>query len=1480
MGHPYCSSTQLNRYFARPLFFLSLLMLGTWSFLATANNASAQTESFQAFTTLSPLDGYQLGEPFTLKTAITCLAEECPADIIIELSPEITYIRAVSTTPAKVRYSLADRQVTLTPTYLANTKDYQFELQLSINEPVAGQQPELRLGQFIGGEIDWQESIFISAAPPLFPNQDSAVLNQPLYLQNRLQTSPSNRLTYAIAAANRSASQLDTVTLVTTFPTGAVPVEIASGWFIQQSNREPLPDLIISYQTESGDSWEDWGMFQNPIKDQQAVLSNPLLTTGTNLTETVPISMKAIKIEIENVPAGFRWGDDQSSQLNMQLTIDPDLEAEWLEVCTISSFTLVTDSEPQTNEVCSSARTPVQAQPTADFDFWVEVTEENPGSPQPGDQLQINPRLAISAPFSLTQTAIDLVVELPRWLALVNTMIEPSSGVQPTFNQSISAVNGQVQLHWQWPENSSIISLTLPTIEAEVQSGVPTGVQTFPLYLITNGPQSCWGERPFGRDTQDIDQDSENNEFICRTEAEIGVQPVAGFAADLRIVGQPAFGLPMTTDFDLINGGNQPINQINTAIRLPANWLIAPPEVPAGVAVFYSTANPDLLCEGAAECPAANWQIEQPAELSTVSAVLLTGTFKPLGPSDRATVRFHLLPQPAQQIEPLPSTAITETLTTTQTLDQLADVIWPSILINGATINDEAIGFQFQPSPVTLAQAPTVAPIQGRAWLDANENGKLDGTEQAQGNVPLALISPGGDGEPATADDRIINWSRTDADGFYRFGEALPGSYYIALPETAQGYFPTQLLQTDGSETDTLTAFNPITWRTETFAIFQGETAERKNLSLATPDRPTLVGTIALDKNQNGVWDDPVSAGVNGVKVILVGLDGEEIAETTSKTNGFGQPGHFVLPQPNGFLPTDLILRLTTSVPFVGGTITESGETQIEFDIGDNTVFNALVEAPPQGVDSGDAPASYGIALHPITPDTTLGLISDGDELESGAEIDDDNDQLDDEEGIFFADGGIGTTADAKSEVIIVLRNQQELNQRLNGWIDFDGDGRFSESERIIEDFQPIPQNNPQAERFTYTIPPESACGATFARFRLGQADGSPEGTDESGEVEDISYQIECVTDLAVTLGPQTTPMGPNEISHWFLTVHNRGSSTAENVAFNVTIPSPVNYQGVVSLTNDPLACSDNETARTVEAVECQIAELAPGQGITLSLAYLLPFDTQARSVSSIASVSADTADSNLNNNLVNRSIKVEKQWVLQDASYEAFTHVSFFSGIVTIPDNQQLDFKLDTTISTAINVPISISIGVDTNRLPRLTVPACIDSPEDVTCNQTNIIEGQILQENYGIERIFFEDDLIYEPENVQIVRLNRISDPNLTRCGQSNSCVGYDLFRVGRGEIYPYAWTAPFDYFYMGFFTSGGRQVDCPETGYENRCFIVQDAKPGNYDVEGFATINLVFDDTRLGNQPVIVERFIKFRTRIRVVAPFVEPESRGDN
>lgn len=83
----------------------------------------------------------------------------------------------------------------------------------------------------------------------------------------------------------------------------------------------------------------------------------------------------------------------------------------------------------------------------------------------------------------------------------------------------------------------------------------------------------------------------------------------------------------------------------------------------------------------------------------------------------------------------------------------------------------------------------------------------------------------------------------------------------------------------------------------------------------------------------------------------------------------------------------------------------------------------------------------------------------------------------------------------------------------LNSWIDFDGNGKFDQSEQIFTD-QIVMQGQ---NYFNFSVPLNAKSGATFCRFRVNSLGGlPPTGYSENGEVED--YQVKIWDNLS---GPQ-----------------------------------------------------------------------------------------------------------------------------------------------------------------------------------------------------------------------------------------------------------------------------------------------------------------------------------------------------------------------
>ena len=176
--------------------------------------------------------------------------------------------------------------------------------------------------------------------------------------------------------------------------------------------------------------------------------------------------------------------------------------------------------------------------------------------------------------------------------------------------------------------------------------------------------------------------------------------------------------------------------------------------------------------------------------------------------------------------------------------------------------------------------------------------------------------------------------------------------------------------------------------------------------------------------------------------------------------------------------------------------------------------------------DHGDAPESYGAAMHEINliKDEYSGTYSKY--LYLGESVDqepmaftsvdangDDNDNLDDEDGVFFPELIAG------SSVTIPVTVTTEGNSWgiLNAWFDWNADGDFMDAGEKINSF-PIPVYSSGTIDLPVAIPENAATGIkTYARFRLGGNSG-PTGINAWGEVEDYQISIRSASPLIVDI--------------------------------------------------------------------------------------------------------------------------------------------------------------------------------------------------------------------------------------------------------------------------------------------------------------------------------------------------------------------------
>ncbi len=214
-----------------------------------------------------------------------------------------------------------------------------------------------------------------------------------------------------------------------------------------------------------------------------------------------------------------------------------------------------------------------------------------------------------------------------------------------------------------------------------------------------------------------------------------------------------------------------------------------------------------------------------------------------------------------------------------------------------------------------------------------------------------------------------------------------------------------------------------------------------------------------------------------------------------------------------GIWPKDSIYTIELANSPTDGILDLAGNGLKPNRASGETAFTIVLGSVP--LDFGDAPnESVGPGFHYPTQLVNEGahhLVIGDNPLRLGSLIDvefdgqpslnalgDDNDVEDDEDGVQFA---MPFNAFIETPIIVTASGVG----RLDAWIDFNGDGRWDETEKI---FDSVLLEEGENTLFVQT-PASAAIGFTYARFRLSANGGlGPIGLAESGEVEDYRIEI------------------------------------------------------------------------------------------------------------------------------------------------------------------------------------------------------------------------------------------------------------------------------------------------------------------------------------------------------------------------------------
>ena len=215
-------------------------------------------------------------------------------------------------------------------------------------------------------------------------------------------------------------------------------------------------------------------------------------------------------------------------------------------------------------------------------------------------------------------------------------------------------------------------------------------------------------------------------------------------------------------------------------------------------------------------------------------------------------------------------------------------------------------------------------------------------------------------------------------------------------------------------------------------------------------------------------------------------------------------------------------------------TLLINGDTTIESDESFFVNFTSavganLIDAQAQvtilnddgQMDYGDAPSSYPTLLgqngarHVITTGMSLGsrVDSETNGQPSAQATGDDTQQYDDEDGVVF-NTSLASGNMAQITVTAALPTGVQKGY-LDAWIDFNGDGRWTDNEKLV--FNNYTGLQAGTNVLTFSVPTTAKAGTVAARFRLSSTGGlAPTGTALDGEVEDYMVAIAKGTSLVI----------------------------------------------------------------------------------------------------------------------------------------------------------------------------------------------------------------------------------------------------------------------------------------------------------------------------------------------------------------------------
>jgi uncharacterized repeat protein (TIGR01451 family) len=483
----------------------------------------------------------------------------------------------------------------------------------------------------------------------------------------------------------------------------------------------------------------------------------------------------------------------------------------------------------------------------------------------------------------------------------------------PNFNGT-----GRTLLKWTWNTGSGNLGVgqqVLINVSTTVRSGANFGSLSNTFDLTSDAPGL--GLRCAGSSTPD----SENlaglgtTQTLCTATGAATIAPIAHLISSKTVQGlcDPSF---TTTSSGTLVGGNinyqlkvendgtvamQNMVMIDilptvgdTGVRdttprgsLWTPLLVAPITPPAGVAVFYSTSsNP---CRGevggpTTACDPPNWTTVPPSPITSVrSFKVVFGATAAINPFDIVSFSFNLV-APGN----IPSGA--------QAFNSFAYQADRADGLGSLAAEPQKVG-------ITTGSC-NGAQLGDFVWVDTNKNGLQDDGPTGLNSVYVRLFSPGPDGVEGTPDDVLLATTVTQESpsttpGWYLFPNLAPGTYFVCVTAPPTFIFTTPNLGVAGNNS----VANPATGCSRLVSLSSGQSDLDVDFGLIATELASLGDYVWFDRNANGLQEETVWDGVNGVTVRLWADNGNGtpepgtgdtlVASTVTGDDIYGHPGYY-----------------------------------------------------------------------------------------------------------------------------------------------------------------------------------------------------------------------------------------------------------------------------------------------------------------------------------------------------------------------------------------------------------------------------------------------------------------------------------------------------------------------------------------------------------------------------------------------------------